>query len=75
MTTETGQRRDIRSIAKLLISRYGEQAMSYASHQSLLARERGDRRLMEAWRWIAGAVREVLRSEPDAEHEEDEGPR
>jgi hypothetical protein len=73
MSTETNQRRDARAIAKLLISRYGEQAMSYASHQALRARDRGDTRMMEAWHWIAGAVREVLRAEPDDEAQQEQG--
>lgn len=65
MTAETNQRRDARAVAKLLISHYGVQAGTYASHQALKARERGDERLAEKWRWIAGAVDEVLRAPPD----------
>jgi hypothetical protein len=65
MTAETSQRRDARAVAKLLISHYGVQAGTYASHQALKARERGDERLAEKWRWIAGAVDEVLRAPPD----------
>jgi hypothetical protein len=65
MSTETEQPNDVASIAKLLISRYGEQARTFASHQALKARERGDHRLMEGWRWVAAAVDEVLRAEPD----------
>lgn len=72
MPTETNQRRDARAIAKLLISRYGEQSISYASHQALRARERGDTRMMEAWRWIAGAIHEVLRAEPDDDEAQQE---
>ncbi len=68
MNPGTNQRRDARAVAKLLISHYGEQAAAYASHQALKARERGDRRLAEAWRWIAGAVAEVLRAEPEDDH-------
>src|SRR5258708_15359612 len=64
MTTETNQRRDARAVAKLLISHYGVQAGTYASHQALKARGRGDERLMQAGRWIAGAVGEVLRADP-----------
>jgi hypothetical protein len=71
MNTETDQRRDARAIAKLLISRYGEQAYAHASHQALKARERGNRRHMEAWRWIAGAVQELLRAEPEEEEQRD----
>lgn len=69
MTAETNRRRDARAVAKLLISHYGVQAGTYASHQALKARERGDERLAEKWRWIAGAVEEVLRAPPD----DDEG--
>lgn len=65
MTAETNQRRDARAVAKLLISHYGVQAGTYASHQALKARERGDEPLAEKWRWIAGAVDEVLRAPPD----------
>ncbi len=71
MNGETKQRRDIRDIAKLLISQYGERAYAHASHQALKARERGDRRKMVAWRWVAGAVQDVLKAEP----EEDESKR
>jgi hypothetical protein len=72
MTTETNRRRDARAVAKLLISHYGVQAGTYASHQALKARERGDERLMESWRWIAGAVEEVLRADPEDEGERPE---
>jgi hypothetical protein len=65
MTAETNQRRDARAVAKLLISHYGVQAGTYAAHQALKARERGDERLAQKWRWIAGAVEEVLRAPPD----------
>ena len=75
MTTETNQRRDAHAVAKLLISHYGVQAGPYASQQALKARESGDERLMQAWRWIAGAVDEVLRADPDEDGErEDEQP-
>lgn len=69
MSPESSQRRDAHAVAKLLISHYGEQAATYASHQALKARERGDQRLMEAWRWIAGAVAEVLRADPQDDEE------
>jgi hypothetical protein len=67
LSTESSSPRDAQAIAKLLISRYGEQAAAYASHQALKARRRGDQRLMDAWNWIAGAVNEVLRTEPEEE--------
>ena len=69
MSPGSSQRRDAHAVAKLLISYYGEQAATYASHQALKARERGDQRLMEAWRWIAGAVAEVLRADPQDDEE------
>jgi hypothetical protein len=69
MSTKTDQPNDVASIAKLLISRYGEQAHSFAAHQALKARELGNQRLMEGWRWVAAAVDQMLRAEPD----EDEG--
>jgi hypothetical protein len=65
MSIVPDHQKDVRDLAKLLISRYGEQAAAYASHQALKARQRGDPRVMEAWRWIASAIDEVLRSEPD----------
>jgi hypothetical protein len=75
MTAETNQRRDAHAVAKLLISHYGVQAGPYASHQALKARERGDERLMKTWRWIAGAVAEVLRADPEEDGgREDEEP-
>jgi hypothetical protein len=67
MTTATDQTTDLASLAKLLISRYGEQARAFASHQALKARERGDQSMMEGWRSVAAAVDDVLRAEPDEE--------
>jgi len=55
---------EVRNIADLLIARYGERAISYASHQALVARKAGATRRMEAWRQIAGAALQVLRAEP-----------
>jgi hypothetical protein len=70
MTTATDQTIDLASLAKLLISRYGEQAHAFASHQALKARERGDHRMMEGWRSVATAVDDVLRAEPEEVDEE-----
>jgi hypothetical protein len=70
MTAENNRRRDARAVAKLLISQYGVQAGTYAAHQALKARERGDERLVQKWRWIVGAVEEVLRAPPDDEEGE-----
>jgi hypothetical protein len=69
MTSQTNPRRDAQAVAKLLISHYGVQAVTYASHQALKARERGDQRLVQKWRWIAGAVEEVLRADLDEDED------
>ncbi|HZB93496.1 MAG TPA: hypothetical protein VE397_18760 [Stellaceae bacterium] len=65
MSRKTEPKSDLGDIANLLISRYGERAYAHAMHQALKARRDGDRRLMEGWRWIALAVRDVLRTEPE----------
>jgi cobyrinic acid a,c-diamide synthase len=53
-----------RAVADELIARLGEQAPCHAMHQALKARLKGDRPRMDEWLWIAGAAREILRSEP-----------
>lgn len=58
--------RDSRAVAQLLIAHLGEMAPCHATHQALKARQRGDLRSMESWLWIAGAAREILRTEPEA---------
>jgi len=57
--------RDARSLARLLIERFGERAASYAIHQSLKALSRGDPREAGRWRWIADITRETLRADID----------
>ena len=56
--------RDPHSFARMLIARLGERATSYAMHQALKARQSDDLRNADRWLWIAGATREILRSEP-----------
>ncbi len=63
MTREAG---DPRGAAERLIADLGEQAPCRATYEALKARQRGDRSLMAQWLWIAGATREILRSEPEA---------
>ncbi|HUK58924.1 MAG TPA: hypothetical protein VLV50_06800 [Stellaceae bacterium] len=53
------------AIAELLIARLGEQAPCHATHQALKARLKGEQTRMEEWLWVAGAAREILRSEPN----------
>jgi hypothetical protein len=65
VNTETDHRQDTYAIAKSLISQYGEQAISHATHQALKARRSGHEQEAEAWRWIAGAITAVLQADPD----------
>jgi len=51
-------------LAQLLIARYGERAASHARHQSLKAAYRREQRATDAWRWIADAVEQIWRAEP-----------
>lgn len=53
-----------RAVAEQLIARLGEQAPCQATLEALRARIEGDRSRMVEWLWIAGATREILRSEP-----------
>jgi hypothetical protein len=57
-------RSEVWRLANELIASFGVRATSYANYQALQARQNGDRFLMNAWRWIAGATDEILRSEP-----------
>jgi hypothetical protein len=52
-------------LAEALIGKYGIRAISVANYHALSARNCGDFPKMEAWRRIAGATMEILRSEPD----------
>jgi len=57
---------EIRDLANQLIHAFGIRSTSYARHQALKARERGEGLHHAAWQWIAGATVEILRAEPDA---------
>ena len=54
-----------RAIAEQLIAHLGEQATCHATYQALKARLTGDQSRMAEWLWIAGATREILRSDPE----------
>jgi hypothetical protein len=54
----------VHTVAQSLIAALGEQATCHATYQALKARQRGDRIGMDHWLWVAGATREILRSEP-----------
>ena len=60
-----GPHRDFRAVAESLIAALGEQATCHATFEALKARQRGDSVGMEHWLWVAGATREILRSEPE----------
>lgn len=62
-TSEAG---DPRGLARQLIAHLGEQAPCHATYEALKARQQGDSSRMAQWLWIAGATREILRSEPEA---------
>ncbi len=64
MASTTEHVSEIEELASLLILRFGERAVSYASHQALKARHSGEMRRMEAWRRIADAAAQVWRTEP-----------
>lgn len=53
-----------RAVALRLIEYLGEQAPCHATFMAFKARQRGDRPRMDQWLWIAGATRQILRSEP-----------
>lgn len=57
--------RDARSLAQLLINRFGARAESYAVHQALKALAQGDQRNAARWRWIAEVTRDALRADID----------
>ncbi|MBV9523589.1 MAG: hypothetical protein JO010_12385 [Alphaproteobacteria bacterium] len=57
--------REVWRLAHELIASLGVRSTSYANYQALQARQSGDRLRMTAWRWIAGATDEILRSEPE----------
>lgn len=54
-----------KEVAKALIGRYGIRATSVANYHALSARHSGDVPKMEAWRVVAGATLDILRSDPD----------
>ncbi len=62
--TNLACRADPDAVARRLIARYGEQAISVAVLQALRAQKRGDPSAREEWRWIGIAIDQILRSEP-----------
>lgn len=53
------------TVARLLVAHLGEQAPCHATLQALKARRSGDASRMDEWLWIAGATRQILRTEPE----------
>ena len=64
---QSRRRFDTKAVAERLIEHLGEQAPCHATLMAFKARRSGDASRMEEWLWIAGATREILRSEPAAE--------
>jgi hypothetical protein len=58
--------RDANSLARLLIDRFGERAVSYATHQALKAAAGGDPVNAARWRRIAEVTRDALQADLDA---------
>jgi hypothetical protein len=54
-----------KEVAQALIGRYGIRATSVANYHALSARNSGDVPKMEAWKIVAGATVDILRSDPD----------
>jgi hypothetical protein len=63
----TEHNHEVQELATMLIARYGERAVSYASYQALRARYSGEQRKMEAWGWISDAVTELWRAGPSVD--------
>jgi len=55
---------DLEAIAQALIARYGMRASSFAAHEILKARSRGETRRTEVWQLIADVVDSLLAAEP-----------
>jgi hypothetical protein len=58
---------DLWKLAHQLVAKHGVRATSFANHQALKAERDGADQLSEAWRSIAAATVEILRSEPSDE--------
>lgn len=58
------QTEDPRAVARSLVAALGEQAPCHATYEALKARQRGDRPAMDAWLWLAGTTRQILRTNP-----------
>lgn len=51
------------SIAAMLVEKHGVRATSFAEHQSLKARQRGDAASTRRWQGVAEATAAILRGE------------
>jgi hypothetical protein len=58
---------DLWKLAHQLVAKHGVRATSFANHQALKAEHDGAKDLSNAWRSIAAATVEILRSEPSDE--------
>lgn len=62
---QAGELGDPHGAARYLIAQLGVQASSHATLEALKARRVGNPDRMNEWLWIAGAIREILRSDPE----------
>jgi len=60
-SVEEGQ--SVWSIAAMVVEKHGVRATSFAEHQALKARQRGDTASMQRWQGIADATAAILRGE------------
>ncbi len=51
------------SIAAMLVEKHNVRATSFAEHQALKARQRGDAASMQRWQNVAEAVAAILRGD------------
>jgi hypothetical protein len=58
---EDGQ--SVWSIAAMIVEKHGLRATSFAEHQALKARQRGDDASMTRWQSVAEAAAAILRGE------------
>jgi hypothetical protein len=64
MASQIEHDHEVHELAKLLIARRGERAVTYARYQALKAGRLGHERMMRAWHLVADTAEQVWRVEP-----------